>query len=134
MANKIFTNKSVFAWIFIAVVFLLLKVYSLSTKNKYRKSILAAPSFTSGKIYDLKTSRSGLVASYTYDIKGRFYYSKHMDGRYDHLGIEILKHYFPVIYNEKHPEKNQILVFPNDFESFNLPFPDSLKWVTGFNN
>lgn len=35
---------------------------------------------------------------------------------------------FPVIYDPKFGS-SQLLIEPSNFERFNLPFPDSLKWV-----
>jgi hypothetical protein len=41
---------------------------------------------------------------------------------------------FPVIYDTTNPENNHMLIFPDDFNDWNLPFPDSLKWVLKFND
>jgi hypothetical protein len=40
--------------------------------------------------------------------------------------------YFPVMYYPKMGGHSQLLVQPSDFEKFNLPFPDSLKWVLSY--
>ncbi len=39
---------------------------------------------------------------------------------------------FPVIYDPSHPEINNILVSPENFKAFNIPFPDSLKWTLNY--
>lgn len=35
-----------------------------------------------------------------------------------------------IILNKKNPGNNSILLTPDDFERYDIPFPDSLKWVT----
>lgn len=36
---------------------------------------------------------------------------------------------FPVAFSSHDPQTTYLLVFPEDFKKFDLPFPDSLKWV-----
>ncbi len=36
---------------------------------------------------------------------------------------------FPVVYNPNSPHSNHLLIRKKDFEQFNVPFPDSMKWV-----
>ena len=36
---------------------------------------------------------------------------------------------FPIIYLKENEKRNDILIFKSDFDKFNLPYPDSLKWV-----
>lgn len=35
----------------------------------------------------------------------------------------------PLLYDTNNPKINHILLFKSDFESYNLNFPDSLKWI-----
>lgn len=37
--------------------------------------------------------------------------------------------YFPVMYYPGLGGHNELLIRPSDFKKYNLPFPDSLKWV-----
>ena len=39
--------------------------------------------------------------------------------------------YFPVMYDPE-LESSQLLIEPSDFKIFDLPYPDSLKWVLGY--
>lgn len=41
---------------------------------------------------------------------------------------------FPVIYSTKHPKRSMLLVFPENFEYWGLPFPDSLQWVIKYHD
>ncbi len=41
---------------------------------------------------------------------------------------EFIGKYFPVMYDPKFGT-SQLLVEPDDFKEFNLPYPDSLNWV-----
>lgn len=36
---------------------------------------------------------------------------------------------FPIVYYPPRPSISRILITPRDFSDFNMPFPDSLKWV-----
>lgn len=41
---------------------------------------------------------------------------------------------FPVIYSNKHPKRSMLLIFPEDFQFWDLPFPDSLQWVNQYHS
>jgi hypothetical protein len=36
---------------------------------------------------------------------------------------------FPIIYLKEDESVNDILIFKSDFDTYNMPYPDSLKWV-----
>ena len=37
---------------------------------------------------------------------------------------------FPIVYNLKFNNMfSYLLIFPEDYSDFNIPYPDSLKWV-----
>jgi hypothetical protein len=41
---------------------------------------------------------------------------------------------FPVVYDSIEIFKSELLIFKKDFESYNLAFPDSLKWTNELRN
>jgi hypothetical protein len=42
--------------------------------------------------------------------------------------IKYMYKYFPIVYSTKNPEKS-IFVSPDDFDLWEMQFPDSLNWV-----
>jgi hypothetical protein len=36
---------------------------------------------------------------------------------------------FPVMYYPSNPENNELLVLPENFEKYNMAYPDSLEWI-----
>ncbi|MFO0322978.1 MAG: hypothetical protein ACK504_11200 [Bacteroidota bacterium] len=44
----------------------------------------------------------------------------------------IVKKKFPVVYNCDNPKEYCILITKDNFEKYNIPFPDSLKWVNKY--
>ena len=108
-------------------------VYSLLQYLHQRKikNITKAKSFSVGHILETRTMASrGFVVFYSfklneYDTGG----GDITKGQVSELGSLAFVRSFPVIYNGKDPSENDILIFPDDFSKYNLPFPDSLKWV-----
>ena len=43
-----------------------------------------------------------------------------------------LHKYFPVVYQLDKPDNNNIIIYHQDFENYNLIMPDSLLWVKDF--
>jgi len=41
----------------------------------------------------------------------------------------LVNKWFPVVFSVKSPENNEMLITPDDFAKYNIPFPDSLEWV-----
>ena len=87
-----------------------------------------------GILLNAKTTNWASGAKLSLDLKYEFYYKgeklvgangfKHFRGNPD-----FVNRYFPVMYNPGWGGHSQLLIVPEDFEKFNLPFPDSLEWV-----
>ena len=45
---------------------------------------------------------------------------------------EYLNHYFPGAYSERY-NRMELLMLPDDFANYGLPYPDSLRWVDSLN-
>lgn len=85
-----------------------------------------------GIILNAKTTNWGVVVK-GYDLNYEFYYNgEKKSGNNAVEKIRGLKEfenkYFPVIYDQKYGA-SQILIDPAMFKKYNVPFPDSLKWV-----
>lgn len=66
---------------------------------------------------------------YTFTISGMIF-------KGDHIGIwpnsnykDFIGRQFVVIYDTLNPNNESMLISPRDFKRYNIPFPDSLKWV-----
>jgi hypothetical protein len=108
-------------------------IYSNWQGKKYRRSILESPAFSAGHFTGLKAEKGKtLIGTYSFTLNDITYIGTEGDARLRDLGKTIYQRSFPVIYNTKDPQKNQILVFPSDFSDYNIPYPDSLRWVQEF--
>lgn len=67
--------------------------------------------------------------NYEYSVDGKIFS--------DESGVSVKREYarcfvgkyFPVVYSTIDTSINELLVAPDDFQRFNVPFPDSLNWV-----
>lgn len=71
-----------------------------------------------------------------YVLKYEFYYNKHkligFASSKDLKGnLSFENKYFPVLYDPVHGHK-ELLMEPRIFKEYDIPFPDSLKWVLEF--
>ena len=72
-------------------------------------------------------SKSSLIDfEYSYEFEGKMYKSSFSSGKKDY-SIFIGKS-FPVVVSRL-TNKSTMLITPSHFNEFNIPFPDSLKWV-----
>ncbi len=114
----------------VAVGFLLFIGFCLTVRNQLEQNHL----ISYGSVYEVRrTGRANLIRlAYECQIDNKTYKS---DIEYSGtvISLEDSKVFegksFPVVYYPKFPHLNTMLVLPKDFEQFNIPFPDSLKWV-----
>ena len=78
---------------------------------------------------DLK-GRPGNFIKYNFAYNGNTIYS-HGNAHKEYAPLKnfIINKQFPVIYSTVNPNYNMILILPEDFKDYNVPFPDSLNWV-----
>ena len=123
----------VIGWGSLLCVMLGASIYSSWQRKKYRQSILESPVFASGQFLELKNlgkaSNYTLTGFYSFTVNYETHGGQITDKRFKKIQALMFKKRFPVIYNSNDPTKNSILVFPDDFSNFNLPYPDSLTWV-----
>lgn len=74
---------------------------------------------------------SATVFRYRYYINGVKYSNKISLGIkfQPHGSSYLMNRTLPVVYEKDNPNNSWLLIKPTDFEYFNLPFPDSLKWI-----
>lgn len=118
----------------IIIISFFIYINAKKSGDNYRSNILKNPSVTSGTVtgVDLK-GRLGNFIEYHFSYDGNFFSS---DGNahkeYSSLRNFIINKNFPVVFDSLNPNYNMILILPEDFKSYNIPFPDSLKWVLNY--
>jgi hypothetical protein len=65
-----------------------------------------------------RNPKGGSWTNYKFSVNGKEY-----EGSY---GAILSRRCFPVIYAKNNPDYNAMLVSEDDFERYNLPFPNSL--------
>ena len=121
--------------VFFAGVMLMCGVIYYSYQDKTNQ-ILAHKGFTHGEIlasYHAYKSPK-YVFEYDYKIHGAAYMGEQLISE-GLMKDSLLNNTFPVVYdttakrNRYTPFPAYLLITPDDFKKFNMPFPDSLKWV-----
>lgn len=104
--------------------------YRKQERRKYINVILANSYLTIGVINNVQyVYKRGYKIEYSFDYKGQILYNKYYSPLSSKMQSLIVGKYFPVLVNEKNPSNNDILIFPDDFKAFKIPFPDSLSWI-----
>jgi len=73
---------------------------------------------------------AGGNVEFTFELEGKEY--KNVRGYANIVGSEgdvLIGKHFPVAYEKGNIKNSRMLLTSKDFESFSIPFPDSLKWV-----
>ncbi len=103
--------------------------------NKFKKKLMENPIIVSGKITGFdKTYKRADALNYDFEYNSKEYKkSGNSNGKasdYEALYKYIINKTFPVIINKINPQDySKILVVPEDFQEYELQFPDSLKWL-----
>jgi hypothetical protein len=98
--------------------------------NRFRSKILESPMLVHGRVnsYSVAYKRADAFC-YSFFYNGQTYYSESGNSDYYNLRKYAIYKNFPVIINSLYPEHSQILILPEEFKEYHIPFPDSLKWV-----
>lgn len=101
--------------------------YSLQGEKNVNE-ILEAPAMSTGIVRSVVfKAKKGYYIEYDFTIDGISTYATTYRSQ---VPAGIVNRSFPVIYSKTHNDKNEILIFSDDFKEFNLPYPDSLRWIT----
>jgi len=122
--NKV--KDSVLGIIIISIIVLV----AINKRKKNKKEIQADMQFTSGKIMKSSMShRGGVKIEYIYYYNNIEYQDEETMGIYSGLKDVFPNKYFPVVFSGSQPQINQMLILPEDFDRYNLKYPDSLNWI-----
>ncbi len=112
------------------LLFVLISCFFLWKARSKQKIIQKNFTITSGNIYNYTVDRRGFK-----HIEFSFYFNDRTILGDQILGVPLgqepkfLNKAFPVVFSNRQPEVNEMLVFPGDFERYDLKYPDSLKWA-----
>ncbi len=127
-------RTDILRYIFIAIVLALLGGGYVYTKFFEPNEIKEDFSFTKGKIKQLETNKMRNETNhtiYTYTVNGKKYERNSLDMKpcegYEQNQREILNFLYPVVYNNKSPEKSRILISPNQFKEYGIPYQEDLR-------
>lgn len=126
VVNKPFSKRTNIIIVIVIVVALLILVL------KYPPGMLTHDTaITVGRITETR-----YVPKWSYD---RLNYEYIIDGKTfsDASSVDVKREYtrqfvgkyFPVVYSKIDTSISELIVEPEDFKRFNIPFPDSLNWV-----
>lgn len=114
---------------------ILLPIYcGLNQGKKFREQILKNPILLTGKLIKVEKAYK-LSDAFTYEF---FYPNTQLitsfsgSNMYYHSELyqDLIGKSFPIIANKEKPEQfSHILIDKGDFNEFDLPLPDSLRWV-----
>jgi hypothetical protein len=98
--------------------------------EKFKREYL----ITNGIVYSVDGGGKGNFGpgiNYRYSAKGISYKSSRRHGELPYsIGKNIIGKAFPIVYQKYwYGYESNILITPNDFANYGLPFPDSLNWV-----
>jgi hypothetical protein len=127
--NSLINNKA-FVLGVMGLLFGVILYVGMQESNQYRSDILKNPTIVNGVVIEAKYKQKlGVVVKYKFDFNYSVYYSETSSSGYASVRHLLANKIFPVIINIDNPEKNQILILPEDFKNYDLGFPDSLSWL-----
>lgn len=95
------------------------------------KHILNNSAFTVGVVSEVKyVAKQGEVIYYNFEVDYKTFSATNNYGNFHSLQRFVINKSFPVIYAKDNPKDyNTLLIEPDDFSAYNIPYPDSLYWI-----
>ena len=122
----------------LAIMLFIFYIIGNNNKNEFKKQIVNNIYFLNGVVDGTEQKyKDAFKIRYHFSFKGKEYIQSQAEinsssffaDKYSSIKNIIINKSFPVIIDSMNPDINQMLVIPNDFEFYNIPFPDSLQWV-----
>ena len=117
--------------VIVLAIFAIMIVYSCIRFNRNEVYLKEAGIMIIGKITGDKLTKNNFFITYSFK-----YNQKNHNDLKTASNIQIgdvpkflINKSFPLILSKEDPENNALLIFREDFERYNLVYPDSLKWV-----
>ena len=117
--------------LFVVLFILTMVIYQLFIGTSQREKLLKNGYLITCKINTINSSGSKYKNSvcYSYSIRDEIYNDCK---QYDISGAlveRLIGVTVPLLYDTINPKINHILLYKGDFQSYNLNYPDSLKWI-----
>jgi len=122
------TRKIAFVVMVLCVgAFLAQIIYGIIKRN----SILNNPVNSYSIVENIEDASKGrYLVKYRLYVNGTTYRNSDMYGSFSALlKKKLFNKTLPVVYDSMHPGFSKILIFKSDFESYHIPYPDSLQWA-----
>ena len=114
------------------LIFASIFAYSFFKYNSDIKALKSKMLFSKGIVKKTKIGKSNYFIIYDFNYLTKSY-SEHKSifgiVSFSDANKFLVGKSFPLIISEEDPENNDLLIFKEDFEKYNLVYPDSLKWV-----
>jgi hypothetical protein len=115
----------------VGILFSIQVYHHYKNRNRLRGNYKTAVGTVTGyKLASYTMRRSGGSFEYEFTVNGELYKGSNGDPntrpKYAHLFIG---RQFYVIYDPEDIENNSMMITPQDFKFYSIPFPDSLNWV-----
>jgi len=115
----------IFKEIFRVTVFMLILYLFVELYRDYKKNqIQNCHKFTIGYVILVEKNTKNRGTSFEYFVESKRYART---GKIYPFELPIGK--IPVLYPCSDPDFGQLMLTPEDFEEYDLPYPDSLKWI-----
>jgi hypothetical protein len=107
--------------------------YNLLNTNIQKKRIRRNMQIVQGgeivKIERLPKSYKSYSVRFVFNAQGKEYRGAIINAYLFNTKVPLRDKKFPVVYESNNTHNAFILIKPEDFEYFDIPFPDSLNWV-----
>lgn len=118
------------SFILFLVIITLIFINGSNRSNKAVEIIKSNSKIVSGRVLGISYSvKHGYEVKYEFYFEGQFYFGAYSSSNIATLKNNINDKWFPVIFKVDDPVKNQIMIMPEDFDKFGVPFPDTLYWI-----
>jgi hypothetical protein len=106
-------------------------LYSIWSSIYYKRAIKSNMQIVQGgeiiKIERLPKSYKVYAVTFKFSVNGDIYEGKIKNGYFKSEALNVKNNSFPVAYQKTDITNSFILVTPEDFEYFDIPYPDSLS-------
>lgn len=112
-----------------------LKLYQDSLKSDVlKKDLIENKTFSICKITSVKHYyKSDELFTFQYIINQKQYTGEYKSSKFSTaIYDEIKGKFLPIVYSRIDPKNCRLLLSRDDFERFNLPYPDSLLWIYNY--
>jgi hypothetical protein len=115
----------------ILVIFAVIIICSYIKFKKDQNNLKSSGMMTIAKVTGDKLTKNTYLIKYSFWHKNRIYNDMKSDNQLDLDDVDrlLVNKTFPLILFPSDPNNNDLLLFKEDFERYNLAYPDSLKWI-----